>query len=374
MRVIRYAPTKTTGGRIVRRKGTRRTGSRRPAGRAIPRSVWEKYSDDQLLDTRICDLGLKVESDSWLWPKVEKLYTELEARGLGFRPHVWLSDEWFSPDGVPGIAIPFCLAHPRLRLLERNQMMEVEGGTSQWCMRILRHETGHTIDTAYRLHRRRSYKRVFGNYHDPYPDSYRPKPNSKRYVMHLEPWYAQSHPAEDFAETFAVWLKPRSPWRSQYEGWPALKKIKYVDELMAEIAGESAPVKSRVFVDPVSQLTHTLREHYEDRHSRYATRQPGVFDHDLLRLFSRKPRNPKNPVRAAEFLQRNRADLIRVVCQWTGEYRYSVHQVMRQMIERCRQMNLFLAATEAETRQRAMVLLTVHTMNYLHGGHHRVAL
>ena len=26
--------------------------------------------------------------------------------------------------------------------------------------------------------------------------------------MHLDPWYAQSHPDEDFAETFAVWLTP----------------------------------------------------------------------------------------------------------------------------------------------------------------------
>ncbi len=371
----RGSPASAVSGNIVRRgrRSRIKPGGRR-SGRIIPRSEWERFSDEQLLDTRICDLGLKIDNDGWLRPKIDKLYKELESRGLNFRPHVWLSDEWFSPDGIPGIAIPFCLSHPRLRTLERQQMMEVEGGTSQWCMRILRHETGHAIDTAWRLHRRHSYRKVFGKYNDPYPDSYRPKPNSKRYVLHLEPWYAQSHPAEDFAETFAVWLKPRSPWRSQYAGWPALKKIEFINELMDEIAGTPSRVRSRQHVDPVRKMTHTLRDHYEERHSRYATRQPGVFDHDLVRLFSRKPRNGADSVLAADFLQRYRAELVRVVCQWTGEYRYSVHQVMRQMIERCRELGLFLYGDPAEVRQRAMVLLTVHTMNYLHGGHHRVAL
>ncbi len=371
----RGAPVAPEPGQIVRR-GRRSTikPAEQASGRSISQSVWEKYSDEQLLDTRICDLGLKIERDSWLRPKIDKLYQELESRGLKFRPHVWLSDEWFSPDGVPGIAIPFCLAHPRLRSLERQQMMEVEGGTSQWCMRILRHETGHAVDTAWRLHRRQSYKKVFGNYSDPYPDSYRPRPNSKRYVLHLEPWYAQSHPAEDFAETFAVWLKPRSPWRTQYAGWPALRKIEFVDQLIAEIADTPTRVRSRIHVDPVRKMTHTLGEHYEERQSRYATRQPGVFDHDLVRLFSRKPRSARDAMLAADFLQRHRSELVRVVCQWTGEYRYSVHQVMRQMIERCYELDLYLCGDESETRQRAIVLLTVHTMNYLHGGHHRVAL
>ena len=66
-------------------------------------------------------------------------------------PHAWLSDEWFSPDNTPGIAIPFYLAHPRLMRLERRQILEVEGGTASECLRILRHETGHVVQHAYRL-------------------------------------------------------------------------------------------------------------------------------------------------------------------------------------------------------------------------------
>ena len=216
--------------------GKRRSRSKEPA--------WAQLPDDELLDWRICDLGVKVEG-TVLEERIERLHAELSARDIRFRPHYWFSDDWFSPEGVPGVAIPFYLAHPRLARLERSQMLEVEGGTREWCLRILRHEAGHAIDTAYGLHRLRRWQAVFGKSSLPYPDEYAPRPYSKSYVRHLGNWYAQSHPDEDFAETFAVWLKPRSNWRSQYEGWPALKKLEFVAGLLAELR--------RVVSDPAAR-------------------------------------------------------------------------------------------------------------------------
>jgi len=218
---------------------------------------WAELPDDELLEVRMCELGLRIEKTP-LAKRVERLYAELEHREIRFRPHCWLSDEWFSCDGVPGIAIPFYLAHPRLARLERKLMLEVEGGTQDWCMRILRHEAGHAIDTAYGLHRRRRWREVFGKYSQPYPSFYQPKPYSKKYVLHLDSWYAQSHPSEDFAETFAVWLKPRSRWRSQYRGWSALKKLQYVDELMTEIRDARPAVVTRRHVAPLRSMRKTL--------------------------------------------------------------------------------------------------------------------
>ena len=176
------------------------------------RFPWHRLSDEHLLDLRICDLALKIKG-SFLEPHIKRLYSELNDRGIRFKPHVWLSEEWFSPDGVPGIAIPFYLAHPRLMKLERKQMLEVEGGTDTECMRILRHEAGHALDTAFRLHFRRHWRELFGSFAQHYPDFYKPKPKSRKYVLHLPAWYAQAHPAEDFAETLAVWLTSRSRWR-----------------------------------------------------------------------------------------------------------------------------------------------------------------
>ena len=186
----------------------------------------------------MCDLGLAIEG-SGLEPRLQELEASWPSGGSIFRPHYWLSDEWFCPDGVPGIAIPFYLAHPRLARLEQAQMLEVEGGTVEWCLKILRHEAGHAIDNAYRLRERRRRRELFGLSSAPYPKYYLPRPYSKSFVMHLDAWYAQSHPDEDFAETFAVWLDPGGDWRSRYADWPARRKLEYVDHVMRGLAGSA---------------------------------------------------------------------------------------------------------------------------------------
>jgi hypothetical protein len=334
--------------------------------------VWANWADDKLLDTRVCDLGVKIEGTQ-LEHRIEQLYDELAERGLRFRPHCWLSDEWFTPDGITGIAIPFYLAHPRLERLERKQMLEAEGGSKSWCLRILRHEAGHAIDNAYRLSRRRVWQQVFGKSNVPYPEHYQPKPNSKAYVQHLDMWYAQAHPTEDFAETFAVWLKPRSSWRSQYDGWPAMRKLEFVAEMMDEIANRKPKVCSREHVDPVRKLKKTLREHYEEKKDRYGVGHPTFYDRDLLKLFSSEPAHSRS-LTAAQFLRRSRRELRELIGEWTGEHQYTIDQVLKEMMDRCREMKLRVRHAERQTQRRALVMLTVQTMNYLHGGRHRVAL
>lgn len=337
-----------------------------------PKPILDFLSDDELLDMRMCDLGLSIAGTP-VEDRISQLYSELADRGISFRPHCWLSDEWFSPDGVPGIAIPFYLAHPRLTRLERKQVLEVEGGNHDWCMKILRHEAGHCIDTAFRLRRRKSYREVFGRVSAPYPDYYRPKPYSRSYVLHLDMWYAQSHPVEDFAETFAVWLRPRSRWRTQYQGWPALRKLEYVSKTMDSIVDRKPLVKSRAHVDPMRTLKKTLREHYANKRAHYGLEKPSFYDRDLRRLFSDKPEYAKNAT-ACSFLRRCRTELRKSVAKWTGEYQYTIDQVLSEMIERCRELKLRLSCSEVETKRDIMVLLTVQTMNYLHEGNHRVAL
>lgn len=334
---------------------------------------WAKFSDEKLLDMRVCDLKLSLKKTS-LVPLIKQLYSELADRKLKIKPNCWLSDDWFSPDGIPGIAIPFYLAHPRLMRLERKMMLAVEGGTPSWCLRILRHEAGHVIDTAYRMHRRRTYKNVFGNYSDPYPEFYRPKPRSKNFVMHLEPWYAQSHPAEDFAETFAVWLTPNSRWRKEYRNWKALKKVELMETLMLSITNVKPKITTRERVDPVSQIKRTLREHYEERQAFYCIDSPSEFDDDLRKLFPPTSTTDKT-VTAAAFLTKNRAEFRRLIAQWTGEYRYNINQVFREMVERCRAMQLRVPVDRQEDlKQDTVLMLTVHTMNYLRVARHRVAL
>jgi hypothetical protein len=333
---------------------------------------WANLPYQELLSWRFRDLGIKVEGTE-VGRCVDRLYAELAEKGLTFRPHVWLSSEWFSPDATPGIAIPFYLAHPRLKKLEQRQMLEVEGGTESSCLRILRHEAGHAFDTAYRLHRRKRYREIFGPETMKYPKVYSPKPYSKSYVLHLDMWYAQAHPAEDFAETFAVWLKPGHRWRKHYKDWPALKKLEYVDELMAEIGQEVPPFHPRFFVEPLKELKSTLRDHYTVKGVHYAAARPEFFDSDLRRLFSDSKDFVANAT-AASFLRGRRQNLRRLVARWTGEYQYTIDKVLDDIIKRCQQLRLRLTQSPQRAEIDTVVLLTVQTMNYLHAGHHRVVL
>jgi hypothetical protein len=355
----------------VARSGAKAAGD---AGAVELPDDWPSWPDERLLDVRMCDLANRIAiKGSALEERTRALHRELRARGLRFRPYFWLSDDWFTPDGVPGIAIPFYVAHPRLTRLETSQMYEAEGATPEWCMRILRHETGHAIENAYRLRRRQPRIALFGRSSQPYPKFYTPRPYSRSYVLHLEAWYAQSHPDEDFAETFAVWLTPGSMWQKRYAGWPALKKLQYVDETMRAIGATPSLVQSRRRLEPLTRMRKTLREHYLDKRRYYGVDTPDIYDRDLRRLFSDAPECRRN-LSAVRFIARVRRDVRRVVARWTGVYQYTVKQVIDHISERCRVLNLRLAGPEDQAKVEFTVFLAVQTMNYLHSGQHRVWL
>lgn len=326
--------------------------------------AWQNYPIDRLMKVRLRDLGVRIEG-TWLEERVQQLYAELALKKLRLRPHVWLSEEWFSPKGVAGIAVPFYLAHPRLMRLERRVMLDVEGGSREECMRILRHEAGHAFQHAYQFQRRRKWQELFGRSSTPYPQVYRPRPTSKKYVQHLRLWYAQSHPDEDFAETFAVWLRPRSDWRRRYGDWPALRKLEYVDELMREIGPRKPPALPRKRVDPLNDLRQTLQEHYDEKRKLYTVEFPNTYDRDLRRLFSDSPRHRNQPT-ASSFLRRHRAEIRRMVARWTGEYELTLDTVLANMIGRCRELKLRAVGSERQLRLDFAVLLTVKTMHFLY--------
>ncbi|MGH9783482.1 MAG: putative zinc-binding metallopeptidase [Terriglobia bacterium] len=346
------------------RNNNRRSRKREPA--------WVGLSDQEILDLRFCDLDLTIEG-SELVPRIRQLYEELEERGLRLRPPCWLSSEWFSPQGAPGIAIPFYLAHPRLKKLEERQMKDVEGGTRSWCMQLLRHEAGHAYEVAYRLNRRKRWQQTFGNSSMPYPDYYSPRPSSRKFVLHLDWWYAQSHPVEDFAETFAVWLRPGSEWRRRYKDWPALKKLAYVDELMAEIAGQPPFVRSGPAIEPLRELRQRLRDYYRDKQERYGSDYPEFYDQDLRVLFPPTRNAGKHPP-ASQFLRRLGPELPRRVASWTGQYAYTINLVLKDMIQRARELKLRVSRPEKEIQLEAAILLTMQTMNYLHRKRHYFAV
>ena len=302
-------------------------------------------SDDELLRMRICDLKLRIAGTE-LESRIETFYTELAAKGISFKPLCYLGDEWFCPEGCATIAIPFYLAHPRLKKLEEKMMMEVEGGTEAWCLRLLRHEMGHVLNHAFLLEKDKRWQKMFGPPSLEYSDSFRARPYSRRFVRHLDGYYAQSHPEEDFAETVAIWLTPELDWKQQYKEWTALKKIEFVDELMSKLAGTPPLVFSKVKMSEVSRLRSHLEAHYKRRRRLYAQEFPDFFDADLQKLFVPAASAPDNE-RAAVFLRRSGKLILNAVSAWTGEPKFTLNRLLRALTNRCADLDLRLRAQSA---------------------------
>src|SRR5262245_38424047 len=302
-------------------------------------------SDEQLLQTRICDLKLKIPG-SELESRIENFYKELSDKNIAVKPICYLGDEWFCPEGCATIAIPFYLAHPRLKKLEEKMMMEVEGGTEAWCMRLLRHEMGHVLNHAYLLEREKTWQKLFGPTSLEYSESFRARPYSRRFVRHLDGYYAQSHPEEDFAETVAIWLTPNLDWRQQYKDWKALVKLEYVDQLMNKLAGTSPVVFSKAKMSEASRLRSRLELYYKRRRRIYAQDFPEFFDADLRKLFIDAASAPENE-RAAVFLRKSRKMILSAVSTWTGEPKFTLNRLLRALTDRCAALDLRLRAQSA---------------------------
>ncbi len=342
------------------------TADRVETANTEPEPVWAALKEEDLLALRICDLGVSIEG-SELEEQIRLLYDELASRQLALRPTCYLGDEWLSPTDVPAIAIPFYLAHPRLKTLELHQMLEVEGGTPEWCQKLLRHECGHAVDHAYRLSKKPEWARVFGNPEQEYnPEVYRPRFYSRGYVRHLPNCYAQAHPDEDFAETFAVWLSmPADAWRQQYRGWKALAKLEYVDALMREAASTKPPrIRIRRIAD-ARKSRRTLRRYYAERRRRFAEDFPDAYDDDLRLLFSGSPAGGET---AAQFMRHHRRPLIASIVRWTGQPKYTVDMMVRRQTKRCGELALHAHPDTASLSFDVGAYLATLLTNHLHTG------
>jgi len=326
--------------------------------------AWEKMSDEDLLQVRIRDLNLQIPG-SLVEPFVERLYAELSDKGITYHPTCYLADEWLTPDKIPIIGIPFCLAHPRLRQLEEKMMYEIEGGTDQVCMKLLRHECGHALNYAYQLYRRTRWRELFGPFSATYSNSYDYQPYSRRFVINLEDNYAQSHPDEDFAETFAVWLAPDSDWPKKYKDWPVIRKLCYVDRVAQSIAG-TRPATTFKGRPPYSaaRMTSTLAAHYERQRRILGSEFQGYYDDSLKELFATAHAG-NAATKASRLLRGHRVQLVHNVTRWTGHRKFDIDQLLNRLAARCEALDLYATTPDAESMIGLTAMLTAVASNTL---------
>jgi Putative zinc-binding metallo-peptidase len=318
----------------------------------------------EVLAKKISELPLKIEG-TFLESKIKQLYEELEAKGLVFCPSCYLTDEWGCPEGIPIIGIPFYLADKKLARIEEEYTENLE--KEEEIIVYLRHEAGHAFNYAYELYKTDEWHSVFGPYSRPYREVYKPNPLSKKYVKHMQGWYAQKHPDEDFAETFAVWLTPGLDWQKQYEGWEALKKLEYVDRIAKEVADQPPRIGALDEDEPVSELKVTILDYYERQYRKeypkIVSQLGPMLDGDLREIFETKKSPDFKP--ASEFVLAQRHMLRNLVYYWTGTSMNLTRSLIRYLAERADAADIWYNPEKEQhyMLQLSAFLLTL-SMNY----------
>ena len=316
-----------------------------------------------LLQNRIKDLQLHLK-ETPLERYIQQLYEELAEKGISLRPECYLSDQWGCPSEVPVIGIPFYLADPNLHAIEDRLGAGTEN--EREIMMYLRHEAGHALCYAYKLYDTEEWKKHFGDYSKPYVDTYKPHPFSRKFVVHISGWYAQKHPDEDFAETFAVWLTPGSNWSDRYKGWGALKKLQYM-QTVVEAIGQAVPTVTLSERDlDVGQMEETVLDHYRQRalDEKIDLHIAEHLDQDLVNLFEAAD---GERIRADTLIRAERQSLIHAITQYSGVSRALVKSVLEHLLDRATALNLTIHRDKTrEYVTRFTALLTTLAMNFLY--------
>jgi hypothetical protein len=343
-----------------------------------------RFQESNLRNTQIRDLGLQIEGTR-LEPIIERFQAELRAVGFTrLRPHFYLSTEWGVPFKTVSIGIPFYLARPELVAIQAEQAVLVEGASDEDILRYLRHEMGHVVNYAYRLYEREDWINTFGSITQPYVEEYRPAPFSRRYVRHLPGWYAQKHPDEDWAETFAVWMTPPKSqgdngephthgWRETYANWPtALAKLNYCDRVIAEIRDREPLVRTQESDEDVADLTYSVDDYYQ-RLRVGEDELPAGVGGALTAIFEQfgAPEDgtpaPRKP--AGTLIRRIERDLALNVFRWTGHFPEHTRPMIRHLAKLSDEMKqVYPADRESEVTVAITTLVTALAMNYVHRG------
>ncbi|MBG09246.1 MAG: hypothetical protein CME68_10840 [Halobacteriovoraceae bacterium] len=334
---------------------------------------WTHFSDKLLLETPVSELGLSLKNHP-LMELIQKLSKELELKGIPLKPKVYLSDDWFCADGTTTFAIPFTLLHPRLKKLEEDYLGEMEGGNDEWFMKLARHEMGHVLDNAFELRNSNQRTKLFGDGHQPYPETYDYKPYSKSYVRHIEDGYAQSHPDEDWAETFAVWLTPNLDWEKQYSNWPALKKLKFVNNTFKKKVINKTPfLENEEMPHKLEEMSLTLKEYLEQKRARlFPKRNHGLPKTDRP-IFFKKSLSNKLPL-ASTVIKKNKKFYSQVIKRETDQYLYRVNQALDLFMADCDRLKWTIHPTATKRPKYLAKILATQVNKIIQGGHHRIIM
>ena len=329
------------------------------------------FRESALGSTPIRNLGLTLAGTA-LEPLLAAFLEEVRNAGiLRLKPRFYLSTEWGVPFDTIAIAIPFYLARPELTAIHAERTGLVEGKSHADILRYLRHEMGHVVNYGYQLYNEQVWVKMFGSITQPYVEEYRPEPFSRRFVRHLPGWYAQKHPDEDWAETFAVWMTPGLNWREEYKIWPdALAKLQYCDRTITALSNQDPIVTADELDEDVGEVSHSIDQFYREL-SPTNLELPSGLDGALRAIFEDlgqpEDATPGLPRRkASALIARLERDLTANVYRWTGHFPERTRLLVRHLAERADSLQqVYPENQEVQAATAFTTLITALAMNHV---------
>lgn len=333
----------------------------------------KSFRESNLFRSPIRELHLAIE-ETRLAPLIDAFREELRDCGISrVVPRFYLSTEWGVPFGTVVIGIPFYLARPELTELHGEEVGHIEGFDGVDILRYLRHEMGHVVNYAYKLYDDEEWVKLFGSITQPYVEDYRPQPFSRRYVRHLPGWYAQKHPDEDWAETFAVWMTPGSRWRDDYAQWPTARaKLEYCEQVLTRLRDRDPLVTAVELDEDVGDLNYSLQEYYT-RYPAEASPAAGL-DGDLRAIFDDLQghdgrEGAVDVLPASGLIRRLERQLMADIYRWTGHFPEKTRSLMRHLAQRADALKqVYSPRQETVAATSVTILITALAMNYVHRG------
>ncbi len=316
----------------------------------------------EILTTPINRLGLKLKG-TFLEQAIRQAREELQQAGITrLEPTFYLSDGYGCIAGASNIGIGFYDCHALLQ--ELNEEWRGWRHTPEDIMLILRHELGHAFCYSYKLYRTPTFRELFrveGHFFRTYPshDYYHHNPWSRDYVNPAGDYYAQKHPDDDFAETFAVWLTPRSKWWEEYRHKPgALRKLEYVEQIVEEL-GRQEPVIDNdpaMIYESVDDLKMSVAEFLKAKLTPYRKKATGYVDPDLRTLFRSRPRLSdvrrlrREYMHAERLLREQKRVLVNRISYWVGVDDAVVMDLIDKCAARARALDLWVKKDDCEKK------------------------
>ena len=314
--------------------------------------------------------GLELRPADVLRACLIQLRRELKKQKIAFFPHFYFGEEpWGCIDRTGSVGVPFFLANNALRRIAERYYYAY---SKKDIMMYLRHEAGHALNYAYKLWIRPDWRETFGPFHKTYRSFYNHDPYSKDYVRYLHfignPHYAQKHPDEDFAETFAVWLDPASKWKWNYRRWKgALHKLRYIDRLFRrERVAEHRPLRVRYNEsDSYRNIRSTIAEYFEIE--KKVDPRIKEYTQDLKEIFLSGRSRSRRTMRADLFIRNYGEHIEDELVAWLADAdRRIVRSYLREVQTICRLHNLRVHPDHSTEKLVELVIVsTYHVLNKL---------